>query len=214
MYEAKHKALLPGMNSDNERFFKTAVAEKLGMLRSIGVPIYRSTEANQEGLTFGEKLCKALENVFSLGYKNVIITGNDCPHLNSVILQKAVIEINNARCVVGPDKRGGLYLFGISKEFFLKGNLQNLPWQTTDLCAAVIERCAYNLISPFVLCSLHDVNTSNDFYSIKTFHKGVSTLLQFIKNLFYRTTYSLFLPQLSADPQLVTNASLRAPPVR
>ena len=42
------------------------------------LPVFFFSEKQQRGDTFGERFANAFEDVFALGYQNVIAIGNDC----------------------------------------------------------------------------------------------------------------------------------------
>ena len=65
---------------------------------------------------FGEQLYQAYEDLFLLGYDQVIGISNDCPELNANDLRLAEEGLTENDFVFGPAKDGGLYLLGLKKE--------------------------------------------------------------------------------------------------
>jgi uncharacterized protein len=57
----------------------------------------------------------AFEQVFSEGYKQVIITTSDVPDLDEKVVLEAFNFLNKYDSVIGPDNDGGIYLYGMKK---------------------------------------------------------------------------------------------------
>ncbi|WP_338868298.1 DUF2064 domain-containing protein [Spirosoma sp. SC4-14] len=82
---------------------------------------------------FGEQLQKAIYRTLHLGYKQLIIIGNDCPGLTIGDLRNAANELANGKLPIGGDQRGGVFLFGIDDRFLRDAPPElfaKLPWQT------------------------------------------------------------------------------------
>lgn len=98
--------------------------------RKSGLPCFVITSAQQHGNTFGEKLSDAFNQVFDLGYEQVIAIGNDCPSLSSVDLIEAANKLETKNAILGPAVDGGLYLIGLNRKSFNTQQFSNLPWGT------------------------------------------------------------------------------------
>jgi glycosyltransferase A (GT-A) superfamily protein (DUF2064 family) len=131
---------------------------------SSNIPYYIIDEQKQRGVSFGEKIANAVEEVFSNGYENLIVVGNDCAQLSATVIQNASEELKCNDVVVGPDNRGGVYLIGINKRFFNKATFQTLSWQTKGLSAQLLE--VYASANTLTLPLLNDINNIQDLVSV------------------------------------------------
>jgi len=121
----------------NVQFFDSLLSRTKKVLRKSRLPIIHTDETEQQGNTFGARITSALQDVFSLGYDNVIVVGSDCPNLGLRELKCSTKALANGQQVLGADKRGGAYLIGIKKEQFQAQTFAQLPWQSANLLAAL-----------------------------------------------------------------------------
>ncbi|MCY7423064.1 MAG: DUF2064 domain-containing protein [Chitinophagaceae bacterium] len=199
-------------DSKNKLFLSLLVNEKSNLLKSLGFPVYTSTQQNQSGNNFGERISNAIQQVFELGFKKIIIVGNDCPLLNGVILKKAIHSLQNNEVVIGPDKRGGIYLLGITKEYFLKQAIENLPWQTTRLALTLKEYCKDLHIAPLVLNALNDINETSDIFFFNNLARTYNAALRFLFDFLQRIRAFYYRLSFVAQELALANMALRAPP--
>ena len=89
-----------------------------------------------------------------------MVIGNDCPALTTTHLLRAVNQLHSAPVVLGPDRRGGLYLLGLTRAVFEQLSLPSLPWQTDRLYQAVCRVCAGEPVT--CLPRLGDNHTRSD----------------------------------------------------
>ena len=148
-----------------------------------------------------------------MGFEKVIIVGNDCPLLNGAIIKKAIYSIQNNEVVIGPDKRGGIYLLGITKEFFLKQAFQNLPWQTNRLVLTLKEYCKHLHVTPVVLNILNDINQASDIVVVNSFGRTYNAILRLLFNFLQHKRFVCLSHRLPAQELIIANIGLRAPPV-
>ena len=123
-----------------------------------------------KGRSFGEKFANSIEDVFNLGYKSVVVIGDDIPDLSSEHITKSfecLNEMDNA--VVGPSADGGFYLLGINSfdmDFF-----KGIKWRTKNVFCMLEENLTrQNYVIKFlpVLTDIDDNNSLNLWFSIKT----------------------------------------------
>ncbi len=124
------------------------------------LPVLHSSELTKHRGTFGEQLTQALRATFALGYERVVVIGNDCPALTTTHLLQAVNQLHSAPVVLGPDRRGGLYLLGLTRAVFEQLSLPSLPWQTDRLYRAICRVCATEPV--ICLTQLGDIHTRSD----------------------------------------------------
>lgn len=87
-------------------------------------------ETQQRGLTFGERLTTAVQDVRQMGYDRIVLIGSDTPGLTESDLRAAI----SSTCpIIGPSKDGGFYLFGFNQNEH--HHLDGLSWQTDNVLA-------------------------------------------------------------------------------
>ena len=125
-------------------------------LESSGFPVFEISDAKQRGNSFGERFNNAFLDVFSRGYEQIIAVGSDNPGLDSIDWLEIASFVRNGKTVLGPDRRGGIYLLGISRQQFESVNLKDSPWQTPE---SYLET---SFKSSLVLPQRLDLNTASD----------------------------------------------------
>lgn len=141
-----------------------------------GLPVLHSIDLILHTGRFGDQLTAALSAAFARGYERVLVVGNDCPALTTAHLTQAATELESAAVVLGPDQRGGLYLFGLSRAAFEGLPLAEMPWQTNRLAGAVRRACAD--WPTVVLPSLGDVNSRADLQRYETNSPLISAFIR------------------------------------
>ncbi len=95
------------------------------------------------GVTFGERLERAVEHLAELGYDRIVIVGSDCPTLTSGDILNAFELLGQKRLVLGPDHRGGCYMIGLHSGD--RSQLAGIRWhQNTDF-AELLGRYGENV---------------------------------------------------------------------
>lgn len=187
----------------NRRVAQTAEATHLPILYSADLTPHRGT--------FGQQFTEAVRATFALGFEQVIVIGNDCPALTTTHLTQAANALNSVPVVLGPDRRGGLYLFGLTRTAFEQLSVTALPWQTNQLYRAVRQLCAKQPVA--CLPRLGDVNNRTD---LRQYQATTPVVALFVAHLLRLGTGRLTLPgpaqvfRLANVP--VGPGSLRAPP--
>jgi rSAM/selenodomain-associated transferase 1 len=116
----------------------------------------------QEGAGLGERLVRAFEKVFSLGFRSVAAIGSDSPDLPPSLLEKSfrLLERGEADVVFGPAMDGGYYL--VAQGFFSPGVFRDIPW-STDRVLEKSEAAAASLgLRVVCLPTWHDMDTVDD----------------------------------------------------
>lgn len=159
--EKKEKKFLP----DAQANFNTArilIQEIQSKVNATGLPYFFIDESQQQGNTFGEKFAHAFQSIFDQGFNHVISVGNDSPNLTTHFLTTAVKSVQNGDLVLGPNWNDGVYLIGLSKDQFDASSFAVLPWQTSQIGAA-LDNYAYNqFLQPVYLEKLADINSEED----------------------------------------------------
>ena len=123
----------------------------------------------QKGKNFGEKISNAFSSTYAKGYENVICIGNDCLDLDLGGLQKAILEIEKGKVVLGPTEDGGAYLIGIPRSEFDSTGFTKIKWQTKQAYKNLILLFDEQKSSIFTSEILADVDSAKD---ISGYFKG------------------------------------------
>lgn len=190
----------------NCAFSKELNLWSLAVAEGSGFPVFRFTEREQVGNTFGERLAHAIQRVFDQGFKQVVVMGNDTPQLRPshlLAVEKALIKAN---WVVGPATDGGLYVLGVQKAAFEPVSFAKMPWQAPDLFAAFL-----GLDHTFVLPEVFgDIDTASDFEFLAFDSRLPKPLRARLVALQVSSTTYFFLPSTLAGH--CYTAPLRGPP--
>jgi hypothetical protein len=114
----------------------------------------------QEGETLGDRMLAAFKWGFAAGYQNVCIIGTDCLELTSEIIQKAFVEMDTARAVLGPAKDGGYYLLGMNQLF--NEVFKEKEWSTSTVAHDTIKDFLRLKVEYRLLPLLSDVDVEED----------------------------------------------------
>ena len=119
----------------------------------------------QQNVKLGEKMKAAFQEVFSAGYKRVLIIGSDCLQLNSKIIEDAFTMLEEKDTVIGPAKDGGYYLLGmnIMQNFIF----ENKEWSTASVFSDTLHDIEQHQLSVGLLPELLDVDTEEDWLQSK-----------------------------------------------
>jgi hypothetical protein len=146
---------------NNMMLWSTLNNNVLKITQKSKIPFFVVNESAQTGLTFGQKISNAINNIFNEGYEKVIVIGNDCPELKTQHLHLVQDHLQKNDFVFGPDYSGGDYILGISKNKFNKLDWENFDWQTRNLHKNLISFFANETV--FLLPFLNDINSSFSF---------------------------------------------------
>ena len=102
------------------RVQKVLYRHTLSQIQQTALPFFIS-DGTAHGSSFSQRLEGALAQVFSQGYQNVLVVGDDCPALTWRHLNKAVCLVQAGQVVLGPSHDGGIYLLGLTIEHFQAG---------------------------------------------------------------------------------------------
>jgi glycosyltransferase A (GT-A) superfamily protein (DUF2064 family) len=192
-------------NQLNNLIGRTAAA----VSSSTSLPIFYSNQllSASNKNTFGKQLSEAIQLIFNNGFEKVICVGNDCPSLNKTQISEAAQKLNYSDTVLGPDKRGGVYLLGVSKDTFDSIQFENLAWQSSKMLESYTQQFAQQNIA--LLESLPDIHTFEDLQTYTSTRYFISFLLQIIQDIYKKTVHQYL--YLSYN-KTITIKSLRAPP--
>ncbi|WP_437399481.1 TIGR04282 family arsenosugar biosynthesis glycosyltransferase [Flagellimonas lutimaris] len=194
-------------------FFNVLIEQTRKLASESGIDIFWIDEHEQTGNDFSTRFTNAFQKLFDAGYDNVVSIGNDSPDLTIQLLQEAIHKLGSKKMVIGPSNDGGIYLFGLNKEFFDKRELQGLPWQTSFLFNGLQDYINAQKIDAEILQELKDIDTLEDMvdYAVSNPTTILSKFFMAIK----ATMKSVWDTANDLAPSLLKPlyVGLRAPPV-
>ena len=122
---------------------------------------------SQQGSDLGERMNKAFQWGFDMGYKKICVIGTDLWEINSELIIKAFDELYNNDFVLGPASDGGYYLLGMTKPFpklFL-----NMPWSSNTLLNQSKAILSEEKVS--LLVEKNDIDTLDDLEANPALYK-------------------------------------------
>lgn len=180
--------------------------------RQAGLPFFRSTELIRHQGSFGHQLSQALRALFDKGFEQVICIGNDTPGLSPEDLLEASNALAQGRLPLGPDQRGGIYLFGCRRQDLSLLEQADLPWQSTELYEAFVK-AFHPSIAVQELRRLADTHSRTDILRALA-KRGIDWKLAFnwLRLLIAAPVQPEVLPTLDRGSFIALTASLRGPP--
>lgn len=115
----------------------------------------------QRGTTLGQRLTAATEDFFAAGADAVVIVGADSPTLPVPVFSEAFDRLERgADVVIGPTRDGGYYLIGLRRP--TTALFVAVPWSTSRVLAATLERAAAKGLSVELLPEWYDIDEPAD----------------------------------------------------
>lgn len=114
----------------------------------------------QQGNDLGERMANSFHASFSRGFQPIMLSGADCPALNSAILGQALQALHNHDAVLGPSLDGGYYLIGLQQpqpQLF-----QDISWGEAEVARQTQERLAASGLRYQLLPELPDIDRPSD----------------------------------------------------
>jgi rSAM/selenodomain-associated transferase 1 len=108
----------------------------------------------------GEKMLKAFQQVFDLGFDQVLIIGTDCYELKRSHLQQAFETLETKDLVLGPAMDGGYYLLGLKRP--VASLFQGISWSTSSVLQQTQSKANRENLSYGLLEKLRDVDRYED----------------------------------------------------
>jgi glycosyltransferase A (GT-A) superfamily protein (DUF2064 family) len=112
----------------------------------------------------------AIDTMFKIGYKKVIIIGTDAPDVSMKIVRSAISVLDNYSVVIGPANDGGYYLLGFKSK--LIDLFSGIEWSTNSVFDNTIEKLNRSKINYFMLDELTDIDTEEDLQNWLMQYKG------------------------------------------
>jgi len=213
--EAKAKNFLKTKSyKQNKKVADKLIDHSLKTIRQTSLPHVIITEKEQVGFSFGEKLCNAIEGVFSKGFKKVIIIGNDCLQLRADTIVEAAHKLCTHDMVMGATGNGGVYLIGVKKQKFCKEDFERISWQTSRVFTDLTAHANYTNAYTHTLPKLDDISSYNELINALKLLSITDTVFQFISSII-ASLYNAYQKQLPFFQVnfLVGFLGLRGPPL-
>ena len=203
--EAKVKSFGAGHTGD-DRIARGLIERTEVTLAKTGLPVFRSCEATQVEGSFGQRMADAMDQVYAKGFERVLVVGNDCPSILPSHLRAAAQMLEQGQNVLGPDRRGGVWLIGLQRKDFSADQLVNLSWETPDLYADM----ATLFPAAIDFASLGDLNSFEDLRQNWHF---LRRQLAELFDLLLISEAAFGMPTLEPEPVAVVRRLGRAPPM-
>ncbi len=167
-----------------------------------------------EGNNFGERFTNSLYRVFSSGYEQVIVIGNDCPDIDANLIVQSFGKLKNRNTVVGPSTDGGFYLLGLNN--FEQKLFNNIEWNTGKVLAQLLCNLSKMNEEVYLLHVLSDIDNHkslSDWLALKT--KASELINSIINNLSsIPCACSLFTPPFNKENYYSRRSAQKSPPVK
>ncbi len=212
--EAKAKAWTKSIKK-NILLAKKLYNRNAKIAKSCGLPVFGSTEKQQRGVGFAERITNSIHDAFASGFDHLIVIGSDSPNLRKEDILSALNQIRLGRNTIGQTIDGGAYLFTISKSEFNHTDFKALKWCSSQLYQDLYSYLESRNDRPFILQVKIDVD--HDFRGLAFFLnkigssiRGILFELIFRPSCFFRTTltkkYGPFLTKVNRGPPLIIPA--------
>ncbi|MGW8122997.1 DUF2064 domain-containing protein [Roseivirga echinicomitans] len=152
-----------GLNiNEFSNLFNLLVQKTRRTIDQTKVPVKSLFSDEQIGNSFGERLANGISSLFSEGFENVIVVGNDAPELSKEDILWAKNCLENGRNVLGRDSHGGAYVIGLTKNDFCRDAFLKIDWNTP----LVFDQLKSLLASEELDKRLIDLNKRSDYEKI------------------------------------------------
>lgn len=114
----------------------------------------------QHGTNLGEKMHRAITEMFDHKYKKVALIGSDIPTLGPATVVNAFASLEDYNVVVGPGNDGGYYLIGMKQphpELF-----ENISWSTNIVFRQTIQKAQITGLNIFQAEKKSDIDMYAD----------------------------------------------------
>jgi uncharacterized protein len=116
----------------------------------------------QRGADLGARLLSTFDQLFRLGYTQVIVIDSDTPTLPLSYLERALMLTAEAEndVVLGPTEDGGYYLIGLHQSH--RELFEQMPWSTAQVFPETRRRSAQYGLTVACIEYWYDVDTPDD----------------------------------------------------
>lgn len=123
----------------------------------------------QEGVDLGMRMQHAFNTGFQNRYGKIIIIGSDMYDIDSEVIDKAFLQLDNHDYVIGPAQDGGYYLFGMKS---LNSDVfKNKEWGTSSVLKDTLKDLDGHKVA--MLETRNDVDLLDDIKDHPAFQKYI-----------------------------------------
>lgn len=119
----------------------------------------------QQGADLGQRMHNAFNELFTLGYKKVIIVGSDIIDLNQQDIEDAFDKLDSHKFVIGPALDGGYYLLGMTELY--EPIFSNKKWGTNTVLQCTLNDLKDKKV--LTLATKNDVDYLEDIKDVEVF---------------------------------------------
>jgi len=116
----------------------------------------------QQGKTLGKRMRNAFQQLFTDGFKNVVLIGADLPVIPLAFFRQAYewLERGKVDVVLGPSQDGGYYLVGMKR--LVPDMFEGIKWSREDVLARTLEKLERLKWKYELLPLWYDIDTADD----------------------------------------------------
>ena len=121
----------------------------------------------QRGESLGQRLSAAFDDLFETGAERVVVIGGDSPTLPAEVIERAFDRLDQGMdLVLGPTRDGGYYLIGLRRP--TSALFVAIPWSTSRVLAATLDRAAAKELTVELLPEWYDVDEPTDLEHLES----------------------------------------------
>jgi len=121
----------------------------------------------QDGSDLGIRMENAFSELFTIGYKDIIIIGTDMLDLSKEDLEEAFLTLNKHNFVIGPALDGGYYLLGMKQ---LNSDIfKNKNWGTNTVLGDTLKDLENETVGQLPIKT--DIDSVDDIKAIDIFRE-------------------------------------------
>jgi uncharacterized protein len=175
------------------RAFLDDLAEKFGFLRRpliwYHIPAsspfpqlfsHRYPCRSQSGSSLQERMLRIFEDLFSEGYKKVVVIGTDVPHIPLEAVDEAFASLDAVDVVFRPSLDGGYHLVGLKA---VRDLFCGIAMSTDCVLRDTIDRAASMGLSARCLAPSFDIDTIEDVKLLRQYLAGTKDPLRFTREV-------------------------------
>ena len=166
----------------------------LELVQQTNLPYIIVDEQLQQGDTFAEKFCNAIDYSLAKGIDNLITIGSDCAALTKKNILEASEALLKRDAIVGKDNHNGIYLLGFKRKLFSRKEFLTFKWGSNQLFNNVVQYFSTKQnVEPYILKVRIDLNHFKDLqkvveaFATSSFIKLLITFLQQSIQIFAET---------------------------
>ena len=121
----------------------------------------------QLGDDLGARLISTFDQLFQLGFTQVMAVDSDTPTLPTAYLEHALrlIAERGNDVVLGPTEDGGYYLIGLRRSH--RGLFEHMPWSTSQVFPETVRRAEMRGLRVACTARWYDVDTPDDLTRLR-----------------------------------------------